>query len=152
MIDKVGKVPGLKISAKGEYALRAVLQLTLNHRKQEVTSIQEIARSQDIPIKFLEQILLTLKKAGLIESKRGNAGGYYLVREPHQISVGQVLRITDGPVMTLTCINSPMGCERQTRCHFYPLWQEVNSTVERMIFSTTFADLCGRPQGHMYHI
>lgn len=142
----------MKISAKGEYALRAVLQLTLNHHKQEVTSIQEIAQCQNIPIKFLEQILLTLKKSGLVESKRGNAGGYYLVKEPHQITVGEVLRITDGPVMTLACINSPAGCKRQTRCHFYPLWQDVNATVERIIFTTSFADICDRPRGHMYYI
>ncbi|MDA8226707.1 MAG: Rrf2 family transcriptional regulator [Desulfitobacterium hafniense] len=142
----------MKISAKGEYALRAVLQLALDHHRQEVTSMQEIAQSQEIPLKFLEQILLTLKKAGLVGSKRGNAGGYYLAKGPDQITVGEVLRITDGPVMTLACISSPMGCERQTRCFFHPLWQEVNSTVEGIIFSTTFADLCGRPRGYMYYI
>lgn len=142
----------MKISAKGEYALRAILQLSLNYRKQEVTSIQEISERQDIPLKFLEQILLILKKAGLIDSKRGNAGGYFLLKKPEEISVGEVLRITDGPVMTLACINSPLGCERQTKCHFFPLWQEVNSTVERLIYSTSFADLCGRPQGYMYYI
>jgi len=142
----------LKISAKGEYALRAVLHLSLNHHRQEVSSIQEIAQSQDIPLKFLEQILLSLKKAGIVESRRGNAGGYYLLKQPDQITVGEVLRITDGPVMTLACINNPVGCERQTRCYFYPLWQEVNATVERMIFSTTLGDLCRRPQGYMYNI
>ena len=148
----MGMVLGLRISAKGEYALRALLELSLNNHKRGVTSIQEIAQRQDIPLKFLEQILLSMKKAGLIESKRGNTGGYYLLKQPEEITVGEVLKITDGPVMTLACINNPAGCERQTRCHFYPLWQEVNSTVERIIYSTSFADLCGQPQGYMYHI
>jgi len=152
LIDLIGKVLGVRISAKGEYALRALLELSLNHHKQEVTSIQEIAQRQDIPLKFLEQILLSLKKAGLIESRRGNTGGYYLLKQPEEITVGEVLKITDGPVMTLACITSPTGCERQTRCHFYPLWREVNSTVERMIYSTTFADICGQPRGYMYYI
>jgi cysteine synthase A len=85
----------MRISAKGEYAIQAVLDLAL-HRERGLTAIQEIARRQAIPQRYLEQVLLALKRAGLLTSKRGSAGGYQLTRPPEDISVGDVLRAVEG--------------------------------------------------------
>ena len=86
----------MRISAKGEYAIQAVLDLAL-HRERGLVAIQEIARRQGIPQRYLEQVLLALKRAGLLTSKRGSAGGYQLTRPPEDITVGDVLRAVIAP-------------------------------------------------------
>jgi len=90
----------MRISAKGEYAIRALLDLAVHHG-EGLVPIQEVARRQSIPQRYLEQVLLLLKRAGILESKRGSAGGYQLVRSPAGISVGDVLRAVEGRVTAL---------------------------------------------------
>ena len=90
----------MRISAKGEYAIRALLDLAVHHG-EGLVPIQEVARRQGIPQRYLEQVLLLLKRAGILESKRGSAGGYQLVRPPAGISVGEVLRAVEGRVTAL---------------------------------------------------
>ena len=99
----------MKLSKKSEYALRALLELTLLH---DIGTIQrrEIATRQHIPLEFLEQILLGLKRAGLLTSRRGLKGGYSLIKPPNQITLGQVIRILDGPL-------APIGCVSRTAFH-----------------------------------
>src|ERR687887_2853432 len=88
----------MRISAKGEYAIRAMLDLAVHYRQRGRTlvPIQDVARRQGIPQRYLEQVLLLLKRAGLLASKRGSTGGYHLVREPEEITVGVVLRAVEG--------------------------------------------------------
>lgn len=94
----------MKLSKKSEYGLRALLELTLAHGR---TTLQrhDIADRQHIPIEFLEQILLMLKRAGLVASRRGIKGGYTLIKQPGEISLGQVIRILDGPLAPIGCVS-----------------------------------------------
>ena len=99
----------MRISAKGEYAIRALLDLAVHHG-EGLVPIQEVAHRQGIPQRYLEQVLLLLKRAGLLESKRGSTGGYQLVRPPAAISVGEVLRAVEGRVTALEVAGrSPRG-------------------------------------------
>ncbi|WP_455379018.1 RrF2 family transcriptional regulator [Petrachloros mirabilis] len=94
----------MKLSKKSEYGLRALLELTMVHGKATLQR-HEIAARQHIPVEFLEQILLVLKRAGLLASRRGMKGGYTLIKPPEEISLGQVIRILDGPLAPIGCVS-----------------------------------------------
>lgn len=94
----------MKLSKKSEYGLRALLELALVHGKQTLQRHQ-IATRQHIPVEFLEQILLALKRAGLLSSRRGVKGGYTLIKSPDEITLGQVIRILDGPLAPISCVS-----------------------------------------------
>src|SRR6187402_2212017 len=94
----------MKLSKKSEYALRALLELTVAHGRMTLQR-HEIADRQNIPVEFLEQILLALKRAGLLASRRGIRGGYSLIKSPEEITLGQVIRILDGPLAPISCVS-----------------------------------------------
>lgn len=94
----------MKLSKKSEYGLRALLELTLAHG-QSTLQRQDIVARQHIPIEFLEQILLTLKRAGFIASRRGINGGYTLIKQPSAITLGQIIRTLDGPLAPISCVS-----------------------------------------------
>ncbi len=94
----------MKLSKKSEYGLRALLELTQVYGK-ETLQRQQIAERQHIPVEFLEQILLALKRAGLLASRRGIKGGYTLIKSPDEITLGQVIRILDGPLAPIACVS-----------------------------------------------
>ncbi|MBS0156013.1 MAG: Rrf2 family transcriptional regulator [Nitrospira sp.] len=94
----------MKLSKKSEYGLRALLELATTYGKAMLQR-QEIAARQHIPIEFLEQILLMLKRAGLVSSRRGMKGGYALIKQPKDITLGQVIRILDGPLAPISCVS-----------------------------------------------
>lgn len=118
------------ISQKAKYAFKALLYLAERTPKMTV-QIEEIARAEGVPRKFLEQILLELKHNGLIASRRGRSGGYHLVRPAHEITIGQVLRIVDGPIAPLPCL-SRTSYRRCKDCR-----DEANCSVRRL-FSQTY--------------
>ncbi len=130
----------MRISAKGEYAAKAVLYLSLKY--PNVVTIHEVAQRHSIPVKYLEHILLGLKKAGLLESRRGVHGGYTLARPPEKISVGEVLRIVDGKFSQSSCIQVDLrdhyACPDIGSCGLKQVWQDVQDAVEGILFSTTF--------------
>ena len=131
----------MKITYKGDYALKAVLDLALHHGNELVT-IHEIARRIDAPVKFLEQILVALKKGGLVESRRGNVGGYLLSRPPDKITVGDVVRLIDGPIEPIPCVKAGYSnCSDIERCVLKSLWQRVSSATSKIVDNTTFEDL-----------
>ncbi len=133
----------MRISAKGEYAAKAVLYLSLKY--PEVVTIHEVARRHNIPVKYLEHILLALKKAGLLESRRGVRGGYTLARRPEQISMGEVLRVVDGRFSQSSCIEvdlrRPYTCPESNTCGLKQVWRNVQMAVEKILFETNFAEL-----------
>jgi Rrf2 family transcriptional regulator, cysteine metabolism repressor len=150
----------MRISAKGEYAIRAMLDLALTYRQgvRPLVPIQDVARRQGIPQRYLEQVLLLLKRAGFLASKRGAAGGYHLVRPPEQISVGDVLRVIEGGLTPLEVGGRMPRDRRDAGRDLAELWQEIAEAVATVIDRTTFAELAervvakrskGRP---MYHI
>jgi Rrf2 family transcriptional regulator, cysteine metabolism repressor len=132
----------MRVTAKGEYATQAVLYLALQH--PGVLTIHDIAQRHHIPLKYLEQILLELKRGGVLESKRGVNGGYTLARAPEEISVGEVLRIVDGAFAESSCIhNEEMGgvCVEGQSCGLKQTWRDVQGAVEKILFATTFEDV-----------
>ena len=132
----------MRISAKGEYAAKAVLYLSLQY--PSVVTIHDIAERHHIPTKYLEHILLSLKKAGVLESRRGVRGGYTLARPPGEISIGEVLRIVDGHFSQSSCIEVNLrnyACPESDSCGLKQVWQEVQGAVERILFETSFDDL-----------
>jgi Rrf2 family transcriptional regulator, cysteine metabolism repressor len=120
----------MKFSKKSEYGLRALLELT---RAYGSTTLQrhDIAVRQHIPLEFLEQILLALKRAGLLSSKRGAKGGYHLIKQPKEISLGHVIRILDGPL-------APIGCVSKTayqKCSDCPYAKRAHCPVQQVMGS-----------------
>jgi len=132
----------VKLTRKGEYALRAVLVLSDNFGKGPL-KIREIAREENIPIKFLEQILLELKKTGVLQSKPGIGGGYSLVRPPGEISLAEIIRIIDGPLAPLRCVSqyAPIKCPDEKNCGLYEVMKRVRDCTANILENTTFADI-----------
>ncbi len=137
----------MRLSTKGEYASRAMLELSLHYEKQPL-HIRDISRAQDIPQRFLEQILLQLKRAGCLRSRKGPAGGYFLARPPAEINVAEVIRVMDGPLAPIDCVSVTAYevCPRERSCSLKGLWKEVRDVVAEILEKTTFADLVERTQ------
>jgi len=134
----------LRITYRGDYALKAILDLAL-HYEEKVVTIHDIAKRADIPIKFLEQVLLDLKRGGFVESRRGNVGGYLLAKPPSEIKLGQVIRFIDGPVEPIACLEKGYaGCRDTYKCIFKKIWQEVSLATSSIIDTITFEDLVNR--------
>ena len=132
----------LRSQKKEQYALRALLELA-KHKGKGPQKISEIARAQAIPPRFLEVILSQLKGSGLVDSKRGYYGGYFLVRKPDQITVGEVLLFLlggDDPAHKISCM-SKKDCPFECDCAFVPMWEKVNQAIFKIYDETTFADL-----------
>ncbi|MDD4980181.1 MAG: Rrf2 family transcriptional regulator [Candidatus Omnitrophica bacterium] len=131
----------MHITYRGDYALKTILDLALHYENSPVT-IHELAMRADIPIKFLEQILLDLKRGGFVESRRGAIGGYLLARAPAQIKLGEVIRFMDGQVEPIACVgNNYKGCTHINRCVFRGVWQKIAEGTSRIIDNITFEDL-----------
>jgi Rrf2 family transcriptional regulator, cysteine metabolism repressor len=140
----------MRVTAKGEYATQAVLHLSLHY--PEVVTIHEIGGRHHIPLKYLEQILLELKRGGVLESRRGVRGGYTLARAPENISVGEVLRLVDGKGFTessCTHAETRLGavCVEGEHCGLKQMWKDVQGAVEKILFATSFEDVRKRTLG-----
>ncbi|MGJ7912682.1 RrF2 family transcriptional regulator [Neobacillus sp. LXY-1] len=131
----------MKVSSKGEYALRALLLLGEHHGK--VLSIQEISERTLVTVSYLEQILLQLKKLGYLESKRGASGGYLLQKKTSEINIGEVIRTLEGPLSPMGCasITKYEPCQLETICRLKPLWSLVRDTIAYVLDQTTLEDL-----------
>ena len=138
----------MRLSTKGEYASRALLEFSLRYDKKNLlkTRVKDIAVAQDIPERFLEQILLVLKSAGYVRSKKGPTGGYYLAMPPSKIRVADVIRTMDGPLAPIDCVSTTAHevCPRESFCGLRWLWKKVRDQVAEILENTTFADLAER--------
>lgn len=126
----------MKISTKGRYALRLMLDLALNNTGECIT-IKNIAARQEISEKYLEQIISLLNKAGYVKSVRGAQGGYRLAKDPSEYTVGMILRLTEGSLMPVDCLDENISeCNRSSRCVTREVWEElyevINSVVDRI--------------------
>lgn len=131
----------MRVTYKGDYALKALLDLAL-HYEQGLSTINDVAKHIDAPVKFLEQVLLDLKKGGFVESKRGNVGGYQLARDPAEITLGQVIRYIDGPIEPIGCVEKGYSnCSDLNRCVFKGIWQKVSRATSDIIDNVTFDGL-----------
>ncbi|MEM7145570.1 MAG: Rrf2 family transcriptional regulator [Verrucomicrobiota bacterium] len=125
----------MKVSKKAEYALQAVLAIARAPKHQPI-QIQELAEAEDIPVKFLEQILLTLKKGQLLQSKRGVGGGYQLNRSPSEISVGNVIRLIDGDFIPIDRVT-----EGSPNCSLTSFFTQLQEIVDQHLDDHTIEDL-----------
>jgi Rrf2 family protein len=138
------------ISQKAKYALRALVALNRAPRG-ETRMISEISREQAIPKKFLEQILLELKRAGIVMSRRGRMGGYELLRAPEKITFGEVLRLIDGPIAPLPCLSKIAyrrceDCKDEATCEIRHVFARVTLATREVLDSTTLADAVRLPE------
>jgi Rrf2 family transcriptional regulator, cysteine metabolism repressor len=137
----------MKLSLRGEYALRAMLVLGLNYEKP-VVRIQAISDQQNIPKRFLEQILNDLKSAGFVSSRRGVAGGYRLARKPEQITLAAVVRHVEGALAPVSCVSERFyercSCPDEARCAIRSVMKEVRDAIVKILEGVTIAELCQR--------
>ncbi|MGB8952203.1 MAG: Rrf2 family transcriptional regulator [Candidatus Aminicenantales bacterium] len=134
----------MRLSTKGEYASRAMLELALHYPVS--LHIRDISAAQDIPERFLEQILIMLKRTGYLRSKKGPHGGYSLAKPPSMISVADVIRVMDGPLAPIDCVSVTAHevCPREQFCGLKGLWKETRDAIARILEKTTFGDLAQR--------
>jgi Rrf2 family cysteine metabolism transcriptional repressor len=137
----------MRLSLRGEYAVRAMLVLGLNYG-QPVVRIQTISDQQNIPKRFLEQILNDLKTAGIVQSKRGVAGGYRLARQPEQITLASVVRHIEGALAPVSCVSERFyekcSCPDESRCAIRSVMKEVRDAIVAIMERVTIAELCQR--------
>ena len=139
----------MKISVRGEYALRALIVLGLDYIEDDsVVSIQEISKRQNIPKRFLEQILNDLKSASILESKRGVAGGYRLKVPPDRITLAEVIRHIEGPLAPVSCVSERFyekcSCPNEDKCAIRSVMKEVRDAIVKILETVTIAQLCER--------
>ena len=139
----------MKLSVRGEYALRAMIVLGLDYLEDDsVVRIQAISEQQNIPKRFLEQILNDLKSAGIVESKRGIAGGYRLRRAPARITLAEVIRHIEGPLAPVSCVSErfyePCSCPNEETCGIRSVMKDVREAIVKILEKVTVAQLCER--------
>jgi len=132
----------MHISQKCQYALRAIFELA-KRKGQGPVKIAEIAEAQAIPLRFLEVILSQLKQGEFVSSQRGNKGGYILARSADELTIGEVMRFIQGPVVPVECITtgSKDKCPLYGDCAFLPMWKKVGEAISGVYDNTTFQDL-----------
>lgn len=132
----------MKISTKGRYALSLMIDLAANDNGENI-SIKAISERQGISIKYLEQIIATLNRAGYVKSERGSGGGYRLARKPEEYTVGMILRLTEGSLAPIACIEDEEDarCPKYGSCPTVGVWQKINDAINRVVDNITLADL-----------
>lgn len=131
----------MKISTKGRYALRLMLDLAYNHTGSFIP-IKNISQRQDISDKYLEQIITQLSRAGLVKSARGAQGGYMLAKEPQEYTVGEILRLLEGNLAPVACVDDTKeACTRVDECVTMEVWREIKDAVNKVVDNITLADL-----------
>lgn len=131
----------MKISTKGRYALRMLLDLA-EHKNSGYIPLKEIANRQNISKKYLEQIVGILNQSGMLRTNRGYQGGYMLAQPAEQYTVGQVLRITEGNLSPVACMETePNLCERSAQCKTLPVWRGLNRVITEYLDSITLQDI-----------
>lgn len=135
----------MKLSRKGEYALRALVVLAERYG-DGLVQIREIADREHLPKKFLEQILRDLARAGLVEGRRGARGGYRLIKPPNEVTMATVVRTIDGPLAPLGCVSqlAHVECPEKEHCGLREVMQEVRDAIAKILENVSFADICAR--------
>lgn len=135
----------MKISTKGRYALRLMLDLAINCTGEYI-SIKSIAARQNISEKYLEQIITQLNRAGYVRSVRGAQGGYMLAKDPSEYTVGMILRLMEGSLAPVNCAEGEEFCDRGSGCVTQEVWRKIQEAVEGVVDNITLADLVARYQ------
>ncbi len=134
----------MKISTKGRYALRMMLDLAM-HSADGFVALKDIAERQDISKKYLEQIVPLLNKADLLRTNRGYQGGYALAKSPEKYTVGEILRVTEGNLCPVSCLQYPVNeCPRASECMTLPVWEGLYKAINNYLDSVTLQDIIDR--------
>lgn len=133
----------MKLSTKSRYGTRLLLDLAI-HDKRDFVQLKEISKRQGISLKYLEQIVIPLKRARLLESSRGATGGYRLAKPPEQISVGEVVALLEGGKPLTRCENHPESCERSESCSVRDLWKDATKAFYDKLNGISLAELVSK--------
>jgi Rrf2 family protein len=140
----------MRLSKRGEYGIRALLLLAKQNPPGELIQIKQIAIKENIPLKYLEQILLTLRHAGLLHSRMGIGGGYHLAKPPGSITLGQIIRTLDGPIAPVNCVSQmayePCDCPDENTCGLRMAMLDVRTGMTSILDNTSLADVLQRMQ------
>ncbi len=143
----------MRLSKRGEYGLRAMMNMaesTDPDKPYPIMQIKDISKSANIPSKFLGQILLELKNAGLLQSKMGFGGGYYLAKPPSEINLGHIVRVLDGPLAPIRCVSQmayePCDCPDEQTCGLRMVMGDVRNAIAKILDNTSLADVSERIQ------
>lgn len=132
----------MKISTRGRYALRLMLNLALNHEGEQYITIKSISQQEEISGKYLEQIISVLSRAGFVKSTRGAQGGYRLARPAENYTVGMILRVIEGSLAPVACLDDETNrCSRSEDCVTLGVWQQIDKAVSEVVDNITLADL-----------
>jgi Rrf2 family protein len=139
----------MHLSTRGQYATRALVELAGSYGRG-VVKLHQIAERQNIPFKYLEQIMLQLKRFGFVDSRKGAEGGYVLKRPPEAITLGEVIRALEGPLAPIGCVSqsgyTECGCPDAARCGLRSVWQEVRDAIAGILDHTTLQDVRDREE------
>lgn len=136
----------MKISTKGRYALKVMLDLA-QHNNGDCIKVKDIAARQDISEKYLEQIIATLNKAGYVTSVRGAQGGYRLAKDPKEYTVGMILRLMEGSIAPVACAEADYcDCSQCDTCETLDVWKELYNAINQVVDGVTIADIAAKSQ------
>ena len=147
----------MRLSTRARYGTRAMLELALSYGKGPIP-LREVAERQEISEKYLEHLIVSLRSAGLVKSVRGMHGGYLLAKPPFQIRLDEVVRVLEGSIAPVECVDDPSLCHRVRFCVTRDIWAEMKEAMGAVLESTTLQDLLERQkekeqsEGTMYHI
>ena len=133
----------MKLSTRGQYGSRLVLDLAL-HQEQGPVLLRDIARRQQIPLPYLKQLVAPLVGAGILRSARGAKGGLLLAKPPEQVNLREVVQLLEGPIAPVECVNDPRLCERSVTCATRDVWAEMQKAIEDVLEGTNLRDLMER--------
>lgn len=132
------------ISTKGRYALRLMIDIAA-YSNGEVVSLKDISKRQNISIKYLEQVVSLLTKGGLLQSIRGNNGGYRLTKKPSDYTIGEILRTAEGTLVPVACLQcDPIACDRVEICSTIDFWKGLNEVINNYVDGVTLEDLANK--------
>ena len=138
----------MKISTKGRYGTRAMVDIGENYGKGPV-SLRKLAERENISMKYMEQIIPLLKASGLIRSARGARGGYVLAKEPREISLHDIVQALEGSWSLVDCLDDDRLCDRAKKCVTYEIWHDIQAAIYKILDSTTLADMIDRHRKKM---
>jgi len=133
----------MKISTKIRYGARAMLELAFRYGEGPI-ELKEIAKRENISLKYLEQVIIPLRTAGLVKSVRGSKGGYSLAKSPSDIYLSDVVEILEGPVNLIECLTDPKACQKSSICVTRDIWKEVSEAIYGIFHSITLEEMVNR--------
>lgn len=135
----------MKVSTRGRYGLRALVDLAL-HQGPGLVPLGDIARRQEISLAYLEHLIAPLIAGGIVRSRRGTQGGVSLLRDPREIRLSEVVQLLEGPIAPVECVNNPEICLRSELCPTRDIWVELKKAMNGILESTTLQDLLERQE------